>query len=65
MKTNSYEDAFYAIAEELGITGAQSLSPQAVFETQIIPEIRRLKALSMSDKQFQELMDEDEGESKW
>lgn len=40
--TDGYEQAFYAVAELLGITNAQPLSPKHVWETQVLPRLRDL-----------------------
>lgn len=39
---NSFQDAFYIIAKELGFDYAQPLSPREVFEQQMLPRIREL-----------------------
>ncbi|WP_312374927.1 hypothetical protein [Pseudomonas oryzihabitans] len=39
---NSFQDAFYIMAKELGFDYAQPLSPREVFETQMLPRIREL-----------------------
>lgn len=41
---NSFEDAFYIIAKELGFYYAQPLSPREVFEQKMLPRIRELIA---------------------
>lgn len=41
---DSFQDAFYIIAKELGFDYAQPLSPCEVFEQQILPRIRELVA---------------------
>lgn len=41
---NSFQEAFYIIAKELGFDYAQPLSPREVFEQQILPRIRELVA---------------------
>lgn len=41
---NSFQDAFYIMAKELGFDYAQPLSPREVFETQMLPRIRELVA---------------------
>ena len=41
---NSFQDAFYIIAKELGFDYAQPLSPREVFEQQMLPRIRELVA---------------------
>lgn len=41
---NSFQDAFYIMAKELGFDYAQPLSPREVFETQMLPRIKELVA---------------------
>lgn len=41
---NSFEDAFYIIAKELGFDYAQPLSPREVFDQQMLPRIKELVA---------------------
>lgn len=39
----SYEDAFYKMADVLGVSTARAASPAEVFETIMLPALRRLK----------------------